>query len=71
MEAKSAVTQVPMLAPKDRAMPAGRLIRPREAITITTAVVAEEDCTRAVKAAPARMPSRGSSMCTIHSRKGS
>ena len=37
-----AVTQVPMLAPKAKAMPAGRVMRPSVAMTITMEVVAEE-----------------------------
>jgi hypothetical protein len=41
--ARSAVTQVPTLAPRMRAMPAGRVKSPWLAIAITTAVVAEED----------------------------
>ena len=43
MAASSAVTQVPMLAPKASAIPAGRVINPWEARTIATPVVADED----------------------------
>ena len=54
--ARSAVTQVPMLAPRINAIPAGSVMNPWLAMTMTTPVVAELDCTSAVNSAPARMP---------------
>ena len=67
--ASMAVTQVPTLAPKISAMPAGRVISPWLAIAITTPVVAEDDCTSPVKVAAARIPKRGFSIRTIQVRK--
>ena len=43
VEARSAVPQVPTFAPKARAMPAGSVMNPCAARTMTTPVVAEED----------------------------
>ena len=43
IEAKNAVTQVPILAPNDKAIPAGSVIKPCIAITMITPVVAELD----------------------------
>ena len=51
-------------------MPAGSVISPWLAIAITTPVVADEDWTTPVKAAPASRPSAGCSMRRIQSRKG-
>ena len=52
------------------AMPAGRVMKPWLARTMTTPVVAELDCSRAVNSAPARMPTAGDSIWTIQSRNG-
>ena len=56
--------------PKISAMPAGSVMSPWVAITMTTPVVAELDCTRAVKSAPAAIPTAGDSSRVIQSRKG-
>ena len=53
------------------AIPAGSVINPWLAITMTMPVVADDDCTSAVKAAATRMPISGFSIFTIRSRKGS
>jgi hypothetical protein len=71
MAASTAVTQVPMLAPKASAIPAGRVMRPSPAITIAMPVVAAEDCTRPVKSVPTRIPMIGFSIRAMSSRKGS
>ena len=69
-EARMAVTQVPMLEPKASAIPAGRVIRPADAITIAMPVVAADDWTRPVNTAPTRIPSSGFSILTMRSRNG-
>ena len=70
IEASQAVKQVPILAPKIRAIPASRGKRPWLASTMTIPVVAEELWTRAVKAAPKAMPNSGAFMFFIKSMKG-
>lgn len=70
IDASSAVTQVPMLAPKMNAIPVGSEMSPWLAITITMPVVADDDCTSAVNAADAAMPTSGDSIVTIQSRNG-
>ena len=52
-------------------MPAGRVMKPWLAMTMTMPVVADDDCTRAVNVAATRMPSSGLSMLTISWMKGS
>ncbi len=69
--ASSAVTQVPMFAPKASAMPAGREMRPSLAITMARPVVADEDWTSPVKIAPTRMPSSGSRSFSMSPMNGS
>ena len=69
IEASAAVTQVPMLAPKMRVMPAVSEISPWLAMAMTTPVVADEDCTRPVKAAARRIPNSGFSMRAMVSMK--
>ena len=64
-EANPAVIQVPMLAPKRRAMPALRDNSPWLARTMTMPVVAEELWTRPVKMAAKRMARRGEERFTI------
>ena len=66
-----AVTQVPMLAPKIRAMPVSSETNPWPARTMITPVVADELWTTAVNTAPRRMPSSGFSMLCIRLMNGS
>ncbi len=70
MDARTAVTDVPILDPKINAMPSSRVMRPCPARTMTMPVVADDDWMRAVKAAAMRMPTRGFSMRVIRSRNG-
>ena len=65
------VIAVPMLAPSARAIPAGRANRPSLAIAIAIPTVAAEDCTIAVKTAPATMPANGFSNPLRIARNGS
>ena len=69
--ANMAVTQVPILAPKASAMPAGRLNKPSLAIAMAIPTVAAEDCTRPVNTAPARTPIIGFFIDSKNSIKGS
>ena len=59
MEASTAVMQVPMFWPKRTYTALPRPMTPLEARAWRMPTEAEEDWIRAVKAAPARMPSRG------------
>ncbi len=70
IDASNAVTQVPMLAPRASAIPAGNEMKPCPARTMTMAVVAEDDWMSAVNAAATRMPIAGFSILIIRSRKG-
>ena len=70
MEARPAVAQVPMLAPRARAIPASRVISPCSASAMTTPMVAEDDCTSAVNAVATRMPIRGLETFCIRSMNG-
>jgi hypothetical protein len=70
MAASMAVTQVPILAPKASAIPAFRVMKPWEAMTITIPVVADEDWINPVNTAATRMPMNGFSMLVIRSRNG-
>ena len=70
MLASRAVTQVPMLAPNASAMPAGNVIKPWLAMTMTIPVVADEDWISAVNSAAARMPTKGFSIEIMRSRNG-
>ncbi len=59
MEAKTAVIQVPMFCPKRTYTALSRPITPLRASACRIPTEAEEDWIRAVKAAPARMPTTG------------
>ena len=77
MEAKTAVIQVPMFCPKRTYTALSRPITPLRASACRIPTEAEEDWIRAVKAAPARMPTTGLEKVLTrltkagHSRRGS
>ena len=58
MAASCAVIDVPMLAPRMRAMASSSVIKPCAAREITIAVVAADDWTSAVNNAPRRIPTQ-------------
>ena len=66
-----AVTQVPMFAPRSRAIPCSRVSRPWVESTMTSPAVAAEDWTTAVNANPARIPSQGARVSCMKAMKGS
>ena len=70
IDANRAVTQVPILAPNASAIPAGKVMNPWLAMTITIPVVADDDCTSAVNTAAISIPMSGFSIFTMRSRKG-
>ncbi len=69
--ARRAVAEVPMLAPRIRAIPESRVIKPCWASTMTIPVVAADDWMSAVNPAPTAIPRNGFSNRAMASMKAS
>ena len=59
------------MAPRARAIPAGRVSSPSVAIAMAMPTVAADDWTRPVNTAPAKIPNNGCSMFFKNTMKGS